>query len=226
MSLEFSPVDLVAVLVIVGSMSYAIWRGFIAETLGIVAWAAAAFASLYFGAWVARLAHTLITSAWLAIIAGYLLVFVAVFIPIQFASHRFSEGVRNSAVGPLDRALGAAFGIVRGLAILGFCYLVFDAFVPTASQPRWLTEARTLPMIRSSAQVLLTLVPERDHHAAAVVPPTPKPASAQPPQHAAPAQNQANAVKKKHTKKSRSAQDRQALDRLFQASGSSGGGNR
>ncbi len=45
MSLAFTFVDLITVIVIVVSAIYAIYRGFIAETLSIVAWAAAAFAS-------------------------------------------------------------------------------------------------------------------------------------------------------------------------------------
>ncbi len=221
MSLEFSFVDLLVVLVILGSTAYAAWRGFASEALGIVAWAAAAFAALYFGPWVARLAHSLIATAWLATVAGYALVFVAIFIPIQFASYRFSQGVKHSAIGPLDRVLGATFGIVRGLAILGVAYLVFDAFVPIRNHPLWLKEARTLPMIQSSAEVLLALVPERDRHDS----PAPEPAAVQPLPHAAPAQPPP-AVKKKHTKKGHGAEDRRALDRLFEATSRSGSGNR
>ena len=164
MSLAFAFVDLFVVLVILGSAAYATWRGFVSETLSIVAWAAAALASLYLGPWGARMAHALISTGWIAMIVGYGAVFIVVFIPLSFASNRFSEGVKRSPVGPLDRVLGATFGIVRGLAILGIAYLIFTAFVPIRSQPRWLTQARTLPLIQSSAEVLLALVPERDHH--------------------------------------------------------------
>ncbi|MEJ0024501.1 MAG: CvpA family protein [Rhizomicrobium sp.] len=231
MSLAFSFVDLLVVLVILGSAAYAAWRGFVSETLGIVAWAAAAFASLYLGPWVGRLALSLIATAWIATIVGYAIVFVAIFIPIQFASHRFSEGVKRSPVGPLDRVLGATFGIVRGLAILGIAYLVFTAFVPIHSQPRWLTEARSLPMIQSSAEVLLALVPDRDR--ASVTPvgePKPRsiddllrtpPRTVHPPAHPVPKPD----GRKKH-KKGYGAQDRHALDRLFEATGSNGSGNR
>ncbi|MEJ0044547.1 MAG: CvpA family protein [Rhizomicrobium sp.] len=230
MSLAFSFVDLLVVLVVLGSAAYAAWRGFVSETLGIVAWAAAAFASLYLGPWVARLALSLIATAWIATIAGYAIVFVAIFIPIQFASHRFSEGVRRSPVGPLDRVLGATFGIVRGLAILGIAYLVFTAFVPIHSQPRWLTEARTLPMIQSSAEVLLALVPDRDRPAIPASEPKPRsiddllstpPHVTHPPVHPAPKPD----GRKRH-KKGYGAQDRHALDRLFEATGSNGSGNR
>ncbi|MEI9991588.1 MAG: CvpA family protein [Rhizomicrobium sp.] len=231
MSLAFSFVDLLVVLVILGSAAYAAWRGFVSETLGIVAWAAAAFASLYLGPWVARLAHSLIATDWIATVAGYAIVFVAVFIPIQFASHRFSEGVKRSPVGPLDRVLGATFGIVRGLAILGIAYLVFTAFVPIHSQPYWLTGARSLPMIQSSAEVLLALVPDRDRREPVAPSSGPKPTSIddllRAPAHVAhPVHPAAKPDGRKKHKKGYGAQDRHALDRLFEATGSNGSGSR
>ena len=59
-------------------------------------------------------------------------VFLAVFIPLAFVSHRFSETVKHSPIGPLDRAAGVAFGIVRGLVFVGLAYLAFTYFVPLA----------------------------------------------------------------------------------------------
>ncbi|MGZ6021766.1 MAG: CvpA family protein [Rhizomicrobium sp.] len=217
MSLAFSFVDLLVILVILGSAAYATWKGFVSETLSIVAWAAAAFASLYFGPWVGELLRGLIAAPWLATLAGYAAVFMVVFIPLSFGSYRFAEGVKHSPVGPLDRALGATFGIVRGLAILGIAYLVFTAFVPIRSQPAWLTNARTLPLIQSSSEVLLSLVPSHGQHEAA--PPVltekaqdmPKPAAAP--------------VKPKtirHAKKGYGVGDRRALDRLLEATGNGG----
>ncbi len=222
MSLAFSFVDLLVVLIILASAGYAAWRGFVSETLGIVAWATAAFASLYIGPWVARMAHSLIATPWIATVTGYALVFIVVFIPIQFASHRFSEGVKRSPVGPLDRVLGATFGIVRALAILGIAYLTFTAFVPIRDQPRWLNDAYTLPLIQSSAEVVLALVPEGDRHGVEPPPPTtiddllrkPQPL-VHPAVHPAPKPQ----IKKKHVKKRYGAKDRHALDRLFEATG-------
>jgi membrane protein required for colicin V production len=47
--LSFSLVDVLVVLTLIVSTALAIWRGFVRETLSIFAWAAAAFATLYFG---------------------------------------------------------------------------------------------------------------------------------------------------------------------------------
>jgi membrane protein required for colicin V production len=222
MSLAFSFVDLLVVLVVLGSMAYAIWRGFVSETLSIVAWAAAAFAALYLGPWVGRMAHSLITTLWLATVVGYAAAFLVVFIPLSFASYRFAEGVRKSPVGPIDRVLGGTFGLVRGLAILGFAYLVFTAFVPILNQPRWLKEARTLPLIQSSAEVLVSIMPR--HDGAPVVTSAPTPRVTQEPLEPRPIPvRQVKTKPAKHGKKGYGVGDRRALDRLFEATGNGGG---
>jgi hypothetical protein len=69
--------------------------------------------------------------------------------------------VKNSPIGPLDRAAGVAFGVVRGLVVVGLAYMAFTYFVPIRQQPHWVTEARLLPVVQSTADVLLSVVPDR-----------------------------------------------------------------
>jgi membrane protein required for colicin V production len=160
MSLSVTVLDCLIVLVIVVSAGYAAWRGFLWETLTIFAWVGAAFACLYFGPYMIPLTRSLVTAPWLASLLAYAGVFLAVFIPLAFLSHRFSESVKHSPIGPLDRAAGVAFGVVRGLVLVGLAYLAFTYFVPIRNHPRWLTEARLLPMVQSTADMLLNVVPD------------------------------------------------------------------
>jgi membrane protein required for colicin V production len=217
MSLAFTFFDLLVVLVVLGSAAYATYKGFVDETLSILAWAAAAVGSLVLGPWTSDLLRGMISPGWLAMLAGYGAVFVAVFIPLSFVSHRFSQGVKHSLAGPIDRVLGATFGVVRGLAILGIAYLVFTAFVPIRSQPLWLTTARTLPLIQGSSEVLLSILPSRARQEAT--------STAAPVRKAQIAPKPAPSPKTgKHVKKGYGVGDRRALDRLFEATGNGGSG--
>ena len=72
-------------------------------------------------------------------------------------SYRFSEGVQNSPIGAIDRSLGFAFGVIRGLFVVGLAYLAFSMMVPVRTQPEWLTGAHLLPLIQSSSDVILSL---------------------------------------------------------------------
>src|SRR5579871_2000618 len=160
MTLPITTIDILVGLVVLVSAGYAAWRGFMSEILSVFAWASAAFATLYFGPWLIPLMRGVIATPWMASLAAYAGIFLVVLVPLSFIAHRFSESVKHSPIGPLDRALGIAFGVVRGLVIVGLAYLAFTYFVPIRNQPRWLTEARLLPVVQSSADVLLTLVPD------------------------------------------------------------------
>lgn len=161
MMLSVTFVDFLIVLIVVVSAGYAAWRGFISETLTIFEWVAAAFACLYIGPYLIPMMRSLFSQAWLASLLAYASVFLAVFIPLAFLSHRISQGVKNSPIGPLDRAAGVGFGVLRGLAIVGLAYLAFTYFVPIREHPRWLTQAELLPMVQTTSEVILSVVPEQ-----------------------------------------------------------------
>ena len=160
MSLSFTFLDCLIVFIVLVSVIYAAWRGFLWETLTIFSWVSAAFACLYFGPYVIPLMRSMVGESWLASLLGYASVFLAVFIPLAFVSHRFSETVKHSPIGPLDRAAGVAFGIVRGLVLVGLAYMAFSYFVPLSKHPEWIRNARLLPIVQSTSQVLLSVVPD------------------------------------------------------------------
>lgn len=224
MNLSFTFIDFLVIAVIIISAGYAAYRGLMSETLTIFAWAAAAFATLYFGPWLIPMARSMISQQWLAPAAAYAGVFMVVFIPLSFMSHRFSQSVRNSPIGPLDRALGIAFGVVRGLVVVGLAYLAFTYFTPIRQQPQWLLSARTLPVMQSTAQVLLSVIPNqapRDYITAA-----PRPSHdrlgdliQRQNEQANSAPNSDRAPASKKAEKTYGASDRRALDKLFETTG-------
>lgn len=219
-ALGLSYVDPIVVIVVIVSAIYATYRGFVSETLSIFAWAAAAFATLFFGPKLAPYARGLMSPPFLGQLIGYAAIFLVVLIPLSFISFRFSESVKHSQVGTLDRSLGAAFGVVRGLAIIGLAYIAFTFVVSVAKQPEWLSGAKTLPVIQGSAQALLSLVPDQHlgtakahaepsaSESAAIPTPEPKPAAAQTP--------------RKRGQKAYGARERRELDRLIETTGGSG----
>jgi membrane protein required for colicin V production len=217
--LSFSFVDVLVVLVMLASVIYATYRGFVQETLTIFAWAAAAFATLYFGPALAPFLRQRISPEWLGTLVAYGGIFLVVLIPLSFVSFRFAQGVKHSPVGAVDRALGFAFGFIRGLAIVGIAYLVFCMVVPIRTQPDWMTSARFLPLIQGSSDVLLSLVPDQ-HIQTAKDEATPAPPGTPIPK---PAPRQAQHGTK-HGQKAYGADDRRALDRLIQSTGNGDSG--
>src|SRR6185312_15577178 len=221
-------IDPIVLVVVFISAVYATYRGFVSETLSIFAWAAAAFATLFFGPKLAPIARGLFASPLLGVLTGYVAIFLVVLLPLSFMSFRFAQSVKNSQVGTLDRSLGGVFGVVRGLAIIGLAYIAFSSVIPVRSQPDWIANAKTLPLIQVSAEALLSLVPDqhsggRQQGAA----PTPQPEAAP---EAKPAANvpqptpkpAAKPAPKKHGQKAYGAKERSELDRLIETTGGNG----
>ena len=221
MNLSFTFVDFLVVAVIIVSAGYAAYRGFLNETLTIFSWLAAAFATLYFGPFLVPMARSMISTRWLAPAAAYAGVFMVVFIPLTFMSHRFSQTVKNSPIGPLDRGLGIAFGVVRGLVIVGLGYLAFTYFTPVRQQPNWLRTARTYSLMQETARVMLSAVPSQTPRDYVTADPRRHDSLGdlirQQDQQDAPRQSAA-----KRDEKTYGDSDRRALDKLFETTGKSG----
>jgi membrane protein required for colicin V production len=211
-ALNISWVDLAVAGVVVLSTILAVIRGFIRETLSIFAWAAAAFAALYFGPAAFALLRPHIATPLVGPLIAYAGVFLVVLIPLSFISWRLSEGVRHSPIGTLDRSLGVPFGILRGLAVVGLVYLGFSLVVPVREQPLWLTEARLLPLVQGSSDVILSLIPAPHRDLT-------NPVAANPAEASGSVQHLAHAAPKAYP-----ADDRRALDRLIETTGAAGAG--
>lgn len=210
MNLDFTLLDVIVVLTILVSTGYAIYRGFVNETLSVFAWAAAAFAALYFAPAIAPFLRARMPTPLIGSIVAYAGVFFVVLVPLSFISYRFSENVKNSPVGPADRVLGFVFGVARGLAVIGIAYIIFSLFVPLRDHPRWIREARFLPLVQESSDVLLTLLPNQ--HPRESEDREVRDAEGGPP----PVEHRLS----RHGHKSYGAADRRALDRLIEATGS------
>jgi len=215
-------VDPIVIAVVFLSAAYATYRGFVSESLSIFAWAAAAFATLFFGPRFAPYARDLVSSPMLGVLIGYAVIFLVVLIPLSFISYRFSESVKNSPISTLDRACGFAFGVVRGFAIVGLAYIAFSYMISVRNQPEWIANAKLLPVIQGSSEVLLSLVPDQHVDTAK----TEKPATESPKTAANPApptpQPRPAAARQKAAHKTYGVKERRELDRLIDATANGG----
>ncbi len=151
--------DLAIIGVLLLSALLAAWRGFTKEVLSIGAWVGAAIVMFIFGPKAAPLFQPYLEKDILAQIAGFATVFVLALLPLSYISYRIAEGVRASAIGPVDRVLGLAFGAARGLVIVGVGFLVFTSLVSETRYPGWFKEARLYPLMSESGGFIASLLP-------------------------------------------------------------------
>ncbi len=152
--------DIVILVVLLISALLAFARGFVKEMLSVFAWVGAALAALYGFPYVRPLARKYVSVEIVADLIAGAAVFVVALILLSILSQAISSGVRQSAVSGLDRALGFAFGLVRGAVLICLLYIGAQWFWTAEQMPQVITEARATPMVRQGANWLLTLVPE------------------------------------------------------------------
>ena len=160
MELHITIADIVIVVVLLWTAAHAAMKGFLRQVLSIFAFIAAAVATLKFYPVFRPVAQANVEPAWLADGVAFVGLFLIVLIPLSFISYRLSETVKKSPVGPLDRSLGFFFGVAYGLFFLSVAYIVLTMLVAERNQPEWIQEARLLPLVQSSSNILLSLVPE------------------------------------------------------------------
>ncbi len=154
---ELTIVDYVVLGILLLSGLIAAYRGFLKETLSVSSWLIAALAAVFFWPVTKPFARALLEPNWLADVLALVGVFFMILIPASFMSFRLSELVRDSSAGPLDRSLGFVFGIARGLLVVGLGYVLFSSLASEENQPSWVREARLLPVVKGTAEMIMSL---------------------------------------------------------------------
>jgi membrane protein required for colicin V production len=157
MEIQLTIVDFGVLGILLVSGLIAAYRGFLKEALTVSAWLLAALAAVFFWPVVKPFARTLIEPTIVADILALASVFFMLLIPVSFVSFRLSELVRESHAGPLDRSMGFVFGLGRGLLVVGLGYLIFASLAPSKTHPDWVREARLLPIVKGTADVIRSI---------------------------------------------------------------------
>jgi len=157
--LSLTTVDALVIGIVVISGIFAMLRGLVHETFAILAWVVGGYVALRFAPDAQPLLHGAIQPVWLETVLMVIGLFLLVFIPLSLISGRLSAMVKQSGIGAVDRVLGLAFGIARGLVIVGLAYIAFGALVPAKDHPASLTQARSFPIIRMTSEILRELAP-------------------------------------------------------------------
>nr|WP_087575613.1 CvpA family protein [Sphingomonas sp. CDS-1] len=165
-------IDILVLLLIGGCAIFGLMRGFVQETLSLIAWVLAIFAIRLFHASATELVMPFVGSTSGAAVLAFALVFGITFGAGKLLAHAIGRRTRQSVLGPVDRVLGAGFGAVKGLigatlVFLAFS-LVYDTFYGSgARRPDWLSDARTYPLLNASGQAISEFVAERRSRKAA-----------------------------------------------------------
>lgn len=129
-------VDLAMLAVIAFSALVGAVRGLTFEVLSLLGWVAAWFAGLWLGPWLAP--HLPIGAAGSPLngIAAFACAFLVVLVLWGWGAGGVSALVGKTLLRPLDRLLGAVFGVARGVLVLLVLAMIVS-YTPATASPAW-----------------------------------------------------------------------------------------
>lgn len=140
------------------SVLLGLWRGLVYEVLSVAGWVAAFVLAQAFadevGAWLPMDG----LSPPLRVAAGFVLVFIAVAFAAGLAAWLVQKLVASVGLRPVDRVLGGAFGLLRGVVILLAVALVVS--VTQLQGAAWWRDSATAGVLSATLHEIKPLLPE------------------------------------------------------------------
>jgi membrane protein required for colicin V production len=152
--------DLFVLVVVVLSTLLALFRGMTREALNLAAWLGAAAAAWLGWPQVEPLLEPYVADATFRMLAAIAIAFLVPLIVLIVVANMVASLIENSFLAPVDRALGIAFGAVRGLVLVLVTYLVLLFVFPPPAQPSWITEAQTRPWLDQGLRMAQSWAPK------------------------------------------------------------------
>jgi membrane protein required for colicin V production len=150
-------IDLLMLGVLAASMLLGAWRGAVFELLSLMGWLVAWVAAHAWGDVVGARLHVGNDGSALRHGVGFLATFVAALLLWRLVSWLVQQVLHASPLAPLDRLLGAGFGVLRGGLIVLLAVLLLS-LTPLARGAAW-RESMGVQWSRTALAVLTPLLP-------------------------------------------------------------------
>ena len=141
-------------LVLTSSLIVGVVRGLLYEVLGLLGWLVSWLVARAWGVEVATVLHIGAAGSALQHGAGYGLAFILTLLAWRMLCWAVRQVVHASPLAPVDRLLGAGFGLLRGLLILLVLVGLLD-LTPVARMAWW----ADAPSVRHVRSLLVVLTP-------------------------------------------------------------------
>ena len=148
-------VDIVIIAIIVLSALFGILRGLVKEALSLFFWIAAGVLAGTFDDQLAGQLTGVIAAAPVRQVAGFAIIFIATVFTGGLLTNLISKMTSAVGLGGTDRALGALFGLIRGVIIVTLIVMMTAQFQFTR---QWYDQSLSVPYILRLAEYLSNLL--------------------------------------------------------------------
>ncbi len=157
--MNVSAVDWSLLGVLAFSLVLGAWRGLVYEVLSVLGWAMSFYAAQWFAPQVAILLPFQSASDPVRYAAAFVLVFIAAVFAAGLLASLLKKLVEAIGLRPVDRTMGAAFGLLRGVILLLAATVVID-MTALKSSPWW-QESTGAALLTATLKGLKPVLPEQ-----------------------------------------------------------------
>ena len=154
-----APLDWLFIVVLLVSLLLGLLRGLVYEVLAVLSWIAAFVLAQWLAARVGGWLPINTASEPLRYAAGFAVVFILAVFLGGLLAWSMRKLVESTGLRPVDRALGAAFGVVRGVVLLLALAVVVN--MTPLRKDAWWTESKGAAVSTTALKGLRPVVPER-----------------------------------------------------------------
>ena len=158
--------DIIVLLAVGASALMGAKRGFVGEVLSLIAWVAMIFALKLFHLPLARVLSGPVGTPSGAAVLAFAILTGGTYVLGRLVAGGMAKRMRDSVLGPIDRALGFGFGAVKGLILSSLAFLAVVLLLDLmgggpAHRPAWVMQARTYPLLNATSAAIADFVDRR-----------------------------------------------------------------
>ena len=150
--------DFVVIAIVGLSVTFSIWRGAIREVFALVAWVAAFIAAQAYAGTLAVYLPDAIPNASIRLLSGFVIIFLTVLFFTAVVAFVISKLVRAVGLGPVDRGIGAIFGLLRGMLVV-LILVLLCGLTSAPRHPAW-RDAMLSPPLEAMAMSVRSMLPK------------------------------------------------------------------
>lgn len=154
-----APLDWILAAILLVSLALGAWRGLVHEVLSVIAWVAAFVLAQWFAPQASQWLPMTQSSPALRYAAGFVVVFIGVLFAAALLKWLLKKVLEAVGLRPIDRVLGAGFGLLRGVIIV-LALAVVAQMTPLKDTEAWM-QSRGALWAAQGLKTLKPILPER-----------------------------------------------------------------
>lgn len=150
--------DYAALVLLVASTLWGVWRGLVREVISLAAWVLAFMAANFFAGPLGEELPKALESPEIRVLVAFVAVFVATLAVCTLIGVLLARLAKKAGLGGLDRTLGGVFGLVRALVVL-LAFALLAGLTELPRQPAWQQSVSGAPLGRAALAIRPWLPP-------------------------------------------------------------------